>query len=260
MPNRNDYGQPGDNTALVPESLTVYRHFKLSISMPNRLQGMGNSFPYDKPGIQESLCTKYLTSTPGACADPSQSTRESRALTSHDSPELGCSCGFYAHYDPQTDFYDGATWTASPGRLRTDFKLYLSNGGGSTSPFYRTIPSPVPMVRSVVEMSGRVIMGRLGVRAQKMHIKAVAVDWTKCISFGSTMATEREVENRLRSTARFLGAKFYVDFKDMYKAYPKPDLSALGIEESKPKSPIADSRPESEPEPINYRKRGKNGG
>jgi hypothetical protein len=124
---------------------------------------------------------------------------------------------------------------------------------------------PHIMVRAVVEVTGTVVMGSRGVRAEKMKIVAFAIDWDKYLSIREVMLQEepieistfadrdpvylpnRRVETRfvrgepttqVRATsekavievAEEVGAKFYRSVSDMYAEHPEPDLSGLGIE------------------------------
>jgi hypothetical protein len=178
-------------------------------------------------------------------------------------PDVDCSCGFYAHYDPTTDFYVGTQW-----------EVKKREGGGGrvvyfdpydTSPYYSYSPSGYEgsaMVRAVCEASGKVVMGTKGVRAAKVRIVAVSVDWEKYCKQGEhynggfsydfwnathptiDYAYERwrlerrrpprdvrnAVDERLDQVAKQYGAKVYEDPAEMYADHPMPDLTALGIE------------------------------
>jgi hypothetical protein len=69
-------------------------------------------------------------------------------------PRLECTCGFYASYDPQTNFFEEYAMQAGMGGLTVD----------------------LPPIFAVVEATGRVLMGTKGVRAEKMEVKAICVD------------------------------------------------------------------------------------
>lgn len=144
----------------------------------------------------------------------------------HEAPGDGCSCGFYAHYEPDSDFYDGTVWY--PGETMT-------------------------LVRAVVEMSGRVVLGTKGVRAEKMKLLAMSVDYAKMAqrkrpdpyeevmtlsgwrafpeSRDYTYEEKRSIRARsgiaVENTARLYGARFYDDPWVMYKDYPKPNIDHL---------------------------------
>jgi hypothetical protein len=145
----------------------------------------------------------------------------------HVSPGDGCSCGFYAHYAPTEDFYDGSKWY--PGETMT-------------------------LVRTVVELTGRVIMGTKGVRAERMKMLAMAVDWDKMAGYrkdpieydvtsfngwrmtipeknfyrtGEMTAFQNRTQLAVEATARLYGVKYYDDPEVMYKDYPQPDISHL---------------------------------
>lgn len=129
----------------------------------------------------------------------------------HPAPHADCRCGFYASYDPTTDFY--------PGEL---------NGR---------------MVRAVVELSGRVVMGTKGVRAERMKILAIAPDykhiadphnedhWPHGGSQELREASVRSYKERLQKqsygTAKFLGLRFYGRPENMHRDYPPQDVSGL---------------------------------
>lgn len=248
MVSANDYGTADSQSQLVPSALTVYRHFAID-TLTRRITPMnynpesyaGQKTLY-KRGVNRAVCARYGwwyadASTPD----------------SHDSPHAECTCGFYAHYDPNTDFYPGTYWG------RDYATLY------GRPEFRNTV-----IVRGVAEVTGKVVCGRLGVRAEKLEIKALAVDWAKYQgsrerrysvdpydvggylphSSGSGWAKyfrepefrvtdsdeleRRDVKAHARHIAEAHDVLFYEDSSLMYAAWPKPDLSALGITEEKP--------------------------
>lgn len=248
MVSANDYGTADSQSQLVPSALTVYRHFAID-TLTRRITPMNyNPDTYTgqktlyKRGVNRAVCARYGwwyadASTPD----------------SHDSPDADCTCGFYAHYDPSTDFYPSTYWG----------REYMTLYG---RPEYRN----VVIVRGVAEVTGKVVCGRLGVRAEKLEIKALAVDWAKYqgardqryqvepydvggylppYSSGSGWAKylrepeyrvvstdemeRRDVKAHARHIAEAHDVLFYEDPSLMYAAWPKPDLSALGITEEK---------------------------
>jgi hypothetical protein len=154
----------------------------------------------------------------------------------HSAPGNGCSCGFYAHYDSSEDFYRGSRWNPTEG---------------------------FAYVRTVVELSGTVVMGTKGVRAEKMRLKAMAVDWDKMwdpirravppdviglwpqnvnqpqglgywqdnyTSWTIRQAVPNDHEQvtwAVEKASRIYGAEFHEDVEPMYKAHPRPDISNL---------------------------------
>lgn len=255
-PEQSDYGQEGDSAALVPGSLVVYRHFQVDVESgqiapmnyrPDRHGGMGAwsgqaPYPYpDNPGdgarTYDADCIK---SGPGAYHY--RSVRAARYGEHEKAPTVWCTCGFYAHYDPTTDFYPAFRW----GRLYHQLAGSVAAGN-------------MVVVRAVVEVSGTVVMGSLGVRAEHMKILALAIDWDKRVKpsvvdrynflmnrVGSIHLSASEAYRsvmldgydkieeddagdaaKVDAVARRYGAKYYADTAEMYAAYPKPDVSAL---------------------------------
>lgn len=131
----------GDGSKELPKSfvngkLRVYRHFGLlgegeDVMKPIGLKPMGQSsyneqseiYPYDN----DFRASCHLSSGKGA---------------DHVVPVHSCTCGFYASYSPDTDFY-------------------------STHTGYRAF--------AAVRVSGRVIMGSKGVRAERMEFEGIWV-------------------------------------------------------------------------------------
>lgn len=178
-PSQRDYGHEGSETPLVPGSLRLYRHFR---TVRNELYPMNNSNgtnPYRRPAYMEAgpqvyvaECRKAISGT----ANWAQSVVTARLHidTAHgESPAKNCSCGFYAHYEPTTDFYPDMDWNLALGDNFGDDQRII--------------------VKAVVEGIGRVVMGTKGVRSQKMKIVALAPDWTKYRS----REWARELENAL---------------------------------------------------------------
>jgi hypothetical protein len=126
-----------------------------------------------------------------------------REAVSHESPHAPCQCGFYASYDPQTDFYSFPWNHPFPyhfGELRTHDTWF----------------------HAVVEMSGRVLMGSRGVRAEKMKIQAIALDRVKC----EGIVTEKHTA-QFTALAQGLGIPYYEDAEKMYADFPPEDVSHL---------------------------------
>ncbi|MFF5973666.1 hypothetical protein ACFY7C_19275 [Streptomyces sp. NPDC012769] len=227
MPHQRDYGDAGDAT-LVPGALTAYRHFFMYSDGGPRLLPMAihcgagagvytkSESTRGKAEVFQAQCYSYATiwGTRGA----------------HDTPSLDCTCGFYAHYFPETDFYDDEYWDA------------FQDGEGLLDH---------AIVRAVVEVSGRVVVGALGVRAEKIKIKALAIDWEKCrreITFADldgeadlmpvparrvirapNPRVRQAYENTAAEVAGIYGATYYSDAAQMYADHPQQDLKQLGI-------------------------------
>lgn len=119
-----------NNFPLVPRSLTVYRHFALEgeKSKPIGIKPMGQTFS------SGSSIYPYENMYTASCNASSSRT------SAHKSPDVKCQCGFYASYDPDTDFY-----------------AYVTD----------------PRVFAATEAFGHVVMATKGVRAEKMRIKGM---------------------------------------------------------------------------------------
>lgn len=211
----SDYGNSNDQATLVPNALTCYRHFGLGANPSVELTPMNRTSSRDysyvpEGGVFTATCQAFRSyggCTCGMC-------RSARREETHASPNKECRCGFYAHYLPTSDFYPGMRWGVAPG-------LFMDR-----------MPHGLAMVRAVVEMTGTVILGTKGVRAQKMRVKALAVDWEK---YGYAdwlpLAGERFMfETRAQAAATKYGAEYFDDPAAMYKAYPQQDLTALGVD------------------------------
>jgi hypothetical protein len=223
-PGQHDYGTSGDgDTQLVPNTLTVYRHFKLdpfrgelfpmsysrSYVTYFRIQGApvkANHRSYvATQGVHEAECSKW----------PDE--------PHHNTPKLDCTCGFYASYDPATDFYPYHEWFA-PWTGDTEM-----TGAGYV------------VVKAAVEMSGRVVMGRLGVRAQKMKIAGLCVDWEKRhrARENDPVVPDSWIIDRVKAAAYAYGAKLYGNREAMVEAHGVADVEALGVDTTpRPDDPV----------------------
>lgn len=239
MPSRDEYGSAGrSDNKLVPAALTAYRHFYLILTHKGgvRLTPMTGSdyeraVAYDDPeqGEFKAGCLPFG----GGYAGP-RTYAGFLYGQEHPTPSLECTCGFYAHYFPDTDFYTGEYW-----KLMHDAT---------------DLTGTRIMVRAVVEMSGRVVAGDLGVRAERMKVKAFAVDWDKVkirqpeLSHPDPDGGVRRIASVHRDVDRdrdeglmrnvgmvasqgaiTYGAKYYGSAAEMYERFPQQDLSALGI-------------------------------
>jgi hypothetical protein len=254
-----DYGTADDRT-LVPGTLTVFRHFTADLST-NHLYPMNynpmraqNSMHFPVPVTDKAYSP--LGNVDGYRAycghqDPWNSNSPfGYSDDTHAAPDVGCSCGFYAHYDPDTDFYPGSWW----GEGLADYMSSLAY-------------TDLVLVRAVCEVSGTVVMGRLGVRAEKLKIKALAVDWGKYRApatvtyinagiFGPTgrslradiyddlrdLQNEREHQERIRRQVSCIAssydARYYGAAHEMYDDHPRQDVSSLIPETAAPKPAI----------------------
>lgn len=234
---REDYGNAGrEGNKLVPAALTAYRHFRLTLTPQGgvRLAPMtgGDSeryMVYDDTSTEffEAKCIPFATYFVG----PGAWWRGKHPYyQEHPTPSLECTCGFYAHYYPDTDFYEDEYW-----KLMEDATDLT--GARIT-------------VRAVVEAAGRVVAGDLGVRAERIKVKALAVDWGKLLISdpGDTnypasymvlahrdpdpvrdQLLIRNVKDVVARGAATYRAEFYDSADVMYGEYPQQDLSALGI-------------------------------
>lgn len=264
-PDPKDYGQEGDATALVPGSLVVYRHFQVDLEagtllpMNYRPPRRGRYHPPEFRDSRYRIFGDHANGTYTAeCIKVSPSAYMAHAFKvgmgfKHEkSPTVWCTCGFYAHYDPETDFYPSHRWGRLYNRLAGTEEL-----------------ANLVVVRAVCEVSGTVIMGTLGVRAEKVKILAFGIDWAKRIQpsavdrynfeqnrrYAEWMESEGaplgrgqfsrkwgpdEVEDdafvvtSVERVAQSYGVKHYGRVSDMYADYPKPDVSALVEEQPEP--------------------------
>lgn len=257
-PSQRDYGHEGSETPLVPGALRLYRHFKAADGELFPMNSMsGGANPYRTGGaflgdrVYVAECRKSIGGAMWAQQVGFAATGQ--VTPSHGpSPSKTCQCGFYAHYEPNTDFYPDHDWN-------------LTSGG-------RAFSRNQMIVKGVVEATGRVVMGTKGVRAEKIQIVALAPDWTKYRSAEWSEAIENartyneyrglrdnpnsfppSEEETLRVTqlmghlARTYGAQLYSHPTDMHEAYPAQDVKEL-LEQ--PKKPDPQTDPYSE-----YRKR-----
>lgn len=257
-PSQGDYGRAGDE-ALVPGTLRVYRSFLVDAKSghltpmnyhPQQLRYVHarGQMPYhpfrnrstDPSSPYEATCTRSPMG---------------RAMVGeHETPDVNCTCGFYASYNQFTDFYPAFRWGRNYTRMAgdSDFEDYY-------------------VVRAVCEVSGRVVMGSKGVRAGRMKIVAIAVDWAKYMkapeiryeeyysddiySFDKDdpflsfvprrRVVERESDDRgyvydsAPRVADAYGVPLYTDQLKMYEDYPPQDVSHL-VDTSKPERPVDD--------------------
>ncbi|MGW6255446.1 hypothetical protein [Streptomyces sp. NPDC055085] len=241
MPDRDDYGRPGSETALIPGALIAYRHFMLR---DGRLQPMSGGDHYHIPVSRfEARCARDEFAQPfcwhtvfepdqpacGVCGSCKLAARYAKVPGGHVSPHVDCTCGFYAHYSPATDFYPTTHWAVDR-------------------------PSGL-IVRAVVELSGTIVMGSRGVRAQRLTIKALSVDWGKHPSSDyylweaqfdgkkvERLAVDQSIAVKRAGQAAALaanlyGADYYAAAALMYEAWPQPDLTGLGITPAEPEPP-----------------------
>lgn len=263
MTDQHDYGRAKDpERALVPGSLVAYRHFQLDLRYgrllpmncrPSRATAMEDGYRpasidgyWDdeagyslNPHIHEASCNRL--NRPYVMFNGDEERPEHGKA-----PAKSCSCGFYASYDPATDFYPSFTWG----------KEYAEMVGSEEY-------ASIVIVRAAVELTGRVVMGTKGVRAEKMKILGLAIDWSKYVLprgeaftdyvYGAPrfvigwpvgplydIDVERnagrpgllpETEDHVRSLATMYGARYFAEVNRMYDAHPKADLAALGVTE-----------------------------
>lgn len=267
MSDQSDYGSSTDEAQLVPGALRVYRHFYINVqsgsSDQGRLLSMNQGIPFDNKPVHEAKCIK-LANLFGTGSKPGHVTP---------APQVDCRCGFYASYDPHGDFYSMQQWTvARVGGDRGPSYDYID--WNSLTQVYRPPVVEEPRyhgmitVRAVVEMSGTVVMGTLGVRAQKMKVVAVAPDWPKfldqskqfefdfnnpwdTVKFDDAVMAWNDIRRApdpelryaindfVKDAARYHGFKPWDDMEGMLAEYPAPDLEALGVTPGKPPPPVA---------------------
>lgn len=255
-----DYGGP----ELVPSGLRVYRHYKLK---GYELTATITTDEKVRPGVNLAQCHANVSGNPfrpygGGCGKcggygflrrmrPKVKPFQFNAADSAETidveiydevcecqrgrarcrtPELRCTCGFYASYDPTHNFFT---------EVMTNNSAWLYN---------------LPPVFAVVEASGRVLMGSKGVRAERMEVKAIALDMEHInhglpgtspamryfMQTNEPSSDEEYVRNILRTTqgtrlsreldrvATWYGVpNFGDDIDAMIEAFPQPDLSGL---------------------------------
>lgn len=264
MPDQTDYGTQDSPDTLVPDSLRAYRHFLAydgqlwpcngpTFEEPRRnpyyrppgyvefpLDHAGIYFDIDhpyswqgrtsRPMVFKSECKKARGYDPVINSFQAFVTNEF-SYPLHPAPEAGCSCGFYAHYSPAEDFYPSAKWGWDDYGYTT---FHAPDFYGKTT-----------MVKAVVEMSGKVVMGTRGVRAEKMDICALALDWSKYRALNveeefywslpqarprsnhPSSGVREHMEVLTRKIAANYGAVFFEYSQDMDESYPQPDVSHL---------------------------------
>lgn len=115
-----------------------------------------------------------------------------------------CTCGFYASYDPWTNFYEADHWTWTP-------------------------------VFAVVEAYGSVVPATKGFRAAKVRIVAICPDRDRRPKYGNS---DRGVVDYARVAKRYPGARWYDDKSRLVEDHPQEDLTELlGFD------PVAKARP-----------------
>jgi len=278
MAKAEDYGTDKSEVTLVPQALRAYRHFLLYQGelwpMSADTQGGFNPYAvrsyvprsyvppalepyyrYDDYGYKHRDYEYEYHYSPPTNARVWEAQckiwRDSMAVPGpHPAPRADCRCGFYAHYEPNGDFYPSQTWD--------DFR---EDDRRRVNPFDVTSNNPPPyaMVRAVVELSGTVVLGTRGVRAEKMRIVAAALDWSKWSNtsiehsnyvvrademdmfgtfYGDMVSlyyldrrpgadTLRRGQDELNRIAHMYGFTPYYNIQTMHSAHPQPDLGDL---------------------------------
>lgn len=269
-PTNSDYGS-GEEQALVPGTLTVFRHFILDgynrLLYPCNTTLAGRGYPFSTSAASRA----YPVDPEGGrhraeCGNQGRPYIVGSGWTwrdDHDAPNKTCRCGFYASYDPATDFYPDMKWGEE----------FSRNSGQANI-------QHMILVRAACEVSGRVVMGRLGVRAERMEIKGIAIDWDKQVKFSRPalgyyqakapkirvarladgehilyedfvgddatyplLSQEDEgVMRRTDETAERYGIKVYDSIAELHEAHPKADISALGVDTT-PEPAVRSARP-----------------
>ena len=245
---------------LVPSGLRVYRHYKMT---GRRLGSTITSSPHFEPGVntaecyavESTLADKHCETCagrgvvyvrvpyrPGVRFNPFDiepgfdsvvKMEPCKCLRKCEAPNRNCTCGFYASYSPDTDFF--ASHNRPPGMYGV----------------------PAPPVFAVVEASGRVLMGSRGVRAERMRVTAVCLDMGHInVAVAATLEMYRDILSssydysagrfhpggpvrhygetldhllyQLDGIAHEYGVKSYGrDLDRMIRDHPQPDLSHL---------------------------------
>jgi len=241
-PSQRDYGHESSKTPLVPGALRLYRHFRVENAVLHPMNSMFRSEnPYQEPQeLYKARCLREDRASSVGWA--TQVSRASGLVTPEhgEAPAKTCQCGFYAHYDQMTDFYPTFDWAVK------DVREPLRNN---------------MIVKSVIEVSGRVVMGTKGIRGEKLKLIAIAPDWTKYRSKEWTAAVESArtyVEYRalrdnpekfpvnideqsavyavMAELARKYGVGFFGNTAVMHDRFPPQDVSEL-LKEEDPNMP-----------------------
>lgn len=203
---QKEYGSYND-PVLVPTSLLVYRRFRLSAegqlkSMTGRDTGYRKEF-VSLTGQFEARCRK------------AQSTRVFHSVLyeeiepyfpPHSAPEVGCECGYYAHYSPDDNFFPG--------------EMTFSD---------RSFHAPTGILFGAIEVSGKTICGSRGVRAERMKIRALSFDWATIRFFDGIRYCDVQPKwtEYLQSRVEQYDAKAYRSKEAIIEDFPRPDISEL---------------------------------
>ncbi|OII61183.1 hypothetical protein BJP40_06555 [Streptomyces sp. CC53] len=200
---RNHHWHAGDNTA------TCHRHHDPNLSTPDSIEQQAAATETELAHIYDLLLNRAaLANSPLAYdqwlfrqAEHGRFETENRlgqlyrALESV-SPHhrlAGCRCGFYASYDPATDFYN-------------------YRGGSITR-----------QLHGVVEAWGTIILGTKGFRASTMRIKALA----PASGWDDTPDKIRLLAGRVSKVLP--SVHWYDTTNDMIADWPEPDRSGLPV-------------------------------
>jgi hypothetical protein len=249
---QKDYGATGDGAELVPGGLRVYRHYRISVDgllrptttsygnvqvgvnvaacmagesylgfrgRPSCTQCGGRGFKVERRVVRTRATPRvlelddFLSTTPTYYPTFDEYIVEDEVCCDCinrkcNAPDIECTCGFYASYSPDTDFFSGsrAMWWGVP----------------------------KPPIFAVAEASGRVLMGSKGVRAEKMEVKALAVDLSH-ITTNTGPADQPRLGEAIYYYRHYseLAAKRYKvptygsNITQMVRDFPQPDLSNL---------------------------------
>lgn len=240
---QEDYGKEGSTSELVPNGLRTYRHYRVredgtlyaTVTVRDTVaRGVNHAKCYAVPSARadkrcpdcsgrgyrnevrarppQGLGYNWLNDNWGIPSFEYDiiENKECECLRKCRTPVRACSCGFYASYSPETNF----------------FKSLLSGWSAI----------PLPPIFAAVEASGRVLMGSKGVRAERMEVKALALDLGH-IKFGSVARAHSGEQfasevTALMDTLRYAGERYGVPtfgpaIPHMVEAFPPPDLSRL---------------------------------
>lgn len=205
---QKEYGSFND-PVLVPTSLLVYRRFRLNyegklISMTS--EDSYSSAPFDvMTGRFTAQCRKRFSPV-GFMHSVFPDEIEPGTYTTHSAPQVGCECGYYAHYSPNDNFFP-------------DSKTFSD----------RAWHVPMGTLFGAVEVSGRTVCGSRGVRAEKMRIRALSFDWNSIVFFDgrSYFDVVAQWTDYLQACVEKYGVDAYATKEAIIKAFPQPDISDL---------------------------------
>lgn len=232
---QEDYGKEGSTSELVPNGLRTYRHYRVredgtlyaTVTVRDTVaRGVNHAKCYAVPSARadkrcpdcsgrgyrnevrarppQGLGYNWLNDNWGIPSFEYDiiENKECECLRNCRTPARACSCGFYASYSPETNF----------------FKSLLSGWSAI----------PLPPIFAAVEASGRVLMGSKGVRAEKMRVIALALDEEHMMgNYYKPLKMGEALHSLTLAAEKYQVPSFGWDLPAMVEAFPPPDLSNI---------------------------------